>query len=103
MVDIHTHWQSKAQWYNLKISSTGKSYKVDFDTLGCTISKTGVIKLPADCNILNIESCVSTKKKSETGIDIVYLDDNIQGFTLPDKAALVDADIWVLIKRREAK
>lgn len=99
MVDIHTHWLNKAQWYNIQVSSTGKSYKLEHDTLGCTISKTGVIKLPEGCSIINIESCVCTKKKSEQGIEIMYLDDNVQGFTLPDKTALVDADIWVLVRR----
>lgn len=99
MVDIHAHWLNKLQWYNVQISSTGKSYKLDHDPIGCTISKTGVIKLPAGCAIVDIESCIRTKKKSDQGVEIVYLDDNIQGFTLPEKSVLDEADIWLLIRR----
>lgn len=99
MIDIHEHWRSKAQWYNIQVSSTGKSYKLDHDPIGCTLTKTGVIKLPAGLNILNIESCVCTKKKSDQGIEIQYLDENTQGFSLPDKSALSSADIWLLVRR----
>lgn len=99
MLDIHEHWKNRAQWYNIQVSSTGKSYKLDHDSIGCTLTKTGVIKLPAGMSIINIESCVCTKRKSDQGINIVYLDENTQGFTLPDKSALSSADIWVNVRR----
>lgn len=101
MINIHDHWKNKSQWYNIQVSSTGKSYKIDYDPLGCTLTKTGAIKLPEGVGIVDIESYVINKKKSEQGIEIVYLDDGLQGFSLPDKAALISADIWIMVRRCE--
>lgn len=83
-------------WYILKVSSTGKSYKIENDPVGCSISKTGVVKFPEHFIIMDIMTDVHSKKASDKNVSVNYYDDFTQGFTLPDKTSFDTATFWVL-------
>ena len=90
----------KGNWYNFKISCTDKSYKLIRDPIGCTITRTCVIKFPRGYHVLDVMPDVTNIKKSDTGISIKYLDDNTQGISLPDKGSCTDIELNVFANVR---
>lgn len=92
--------QPGGEWIEIKIRSTGKSYKIDDDPVGCDLMRSGIVVMPDGYRVLLVMTDILyTKEASEKGVDIKYLADGKQGFSLPSKTSFDIMTVWVLIKR----
>ena len=91
--------QPGGEWIEIKIRSTGKSYKIDDDPVGCDLMRPGIVVMPEGYRVLQIMADIFTKEASEKGVDIKYLADGKQGFSLPSKTSFDIMTVWVFIKR----
>ena len=91
--------QPSGEWIEIKIRSTGKSYKIDADPVGCDLMRSGIVVMPEGYHILQVMSDIFTKEASEKGVEIKYLADGKQGFSLPSKTSFDIMTVWVFIKR----
>lgn len=91
---------SKGNWLEIKVSSTGKSYKLEKDPVGCVLMRSGIVILPKGYHVLGVFADVDNIAASEKSIEIKYFEDGTQGFTLPSKTSFESMVVWVFTNKR---